>query len=148
MNTSSSGETQEHTLNNWCCKWPTWMMYVRMMACPACLSSTCVRLFCRSVLAVQLPLMTRSHHLSVSRPVSHNFLKGREYSLPCSYRRTCWKWNFPMTPHVRLLDFRLVGLSVIISSFTSHAPIGALVSIFFSPPFHYFQGVRYEANKG
>ena len=37
-----------------------------------------------------------------------------------------WKWNFPMTP-VCLLFGWSVGLSVIISSFTSHAPTRPIV---------------------
>ena len=42
-----------------------------------------------------------------------------------------WKWNFPTSPHVRLSNGRsfhwwYICWSVIISCFTSHAPIGAL----------------------
>ena len=49
--------------------------------------------------------------------------KGREVSLTCSYRLS----DFPMNPHVRLSVGWLVCLSVIISSFTSHAPIGLFI---------------------
>ena len=58
--------------------------------------------------------------------------KGLEVSLTCSYRLS----DFPMNPHVRLSVGWLVFLSVIISSFTSHAPIGLFIHMYilFSAP--------------
>ena len=60
---------------------------------------------------------------SVLRSVCDNFLKSQlHFQYPYwLHPSTCWKCNFPMRPHVRP--------SVIISSFTSHAPIGTLVYI-------------------
>ena len=51
--------------------------------------------------------------------VCHNF----KFHFPCSYRSTCWKINFPMSPHVRCLMSRNCHGSVAEKIVTTPSPI-------------------------
>ena len=53
-------------------------------------------LWTTTILEVKLPerLVSRSFGRSVGWTVSHNFIKGREVSLSCSYRSTCYHMKY------------------------------------------------------
>ena len=77
--------------------------------------------------SVQCRLLCTPSVKTISRSVGHNFLKGREVSLPCSYRRTCYHHK------------TLMKISIAIRSYESSSrPLPSLIPLTYSIAYSLF----------